>query len=132
MLKQDILTGLKNRGSIVNVTSLCQTAPMNDYTAYSASKGGVLGLSKCDAFDYGPDNIRVNCVAPGNTVTAMLIDAAGDEGLRYLASNTPLRKNATPEDIADGIVWLSSPRASFVTGTTLTIDGGYNLRTGPP
>ena len=132
MLKQDILPGLKNRGSIVNITSLCQTVPMNNYTAYSASKAGVLGLAKCDAFDFGPDNIRVNCVAPGNTVTPMLVEAAGDEGLKFLASQTPLRQNATPEDIADGIVWLSSPRASFITGTTLTIDGGYNLRTGPP
>jgi len=132
MLKQDILPGLQNRGSIVNITSLCQTVPMNNYTAYSASKGGVLGLTKCDAFDYGPDSIRVNCIAPGNTTTPMLIEAAGDEGLRYLASNTPLRRNATPEDIANAIVWLSSPRASFITGTTLTIDGGYNLRNGPP
>jgi NAD(P)-dependent dehydrogenase (short-subunit alcohol dehydrogenase family) len=132
MLTQEVIPGFSNRGSIINITSLCQTVQMNNYTAYSASKGGVLGLSKCDAFDFGPDNIRVNCIAPGNTTTPMLIEAAGEEGLRYLASNTPLRRNATPEDIANAIVWLSSPRASFITGITLTVDGGYNLRNGPP
>ena len=132
MLQQDILTELRCRGSIVNVTSLCQTTPMNGFTAYSASKGGVLGLSKCDALDYGKDQIRINCLAPGNTVTPMLSEAVGDEGLKLLAAATPLQRNAPPEDIADAIVWLSSPCASFVTGTTLTVDGGYNLCTGPP
>ena len=129
MLQQDILTGYNCRGSITNITSLCQTVPMNNYAAYSASKGGVLGLSKCDALDYGPDSIRINCVAPGNTTTPMLIEAAGDAGLKALAAATPLRRNATPEDIANAVVWLSSSKASFITGTTLTVDGGYNLRT---
>lgn len=132
MLKQNIPAALKSRGSIINVTSLCQTTPMNGFTAYSASKGSVLGLSKCDALDYGKDQIRVNCLAPGNTVTPMLYEAVGDEGLKALAAATPLVRNATPDDIANAIVWLSSPSASFVTGTTLTVDGGYNLCTGPP
>lgn len=102
---------------------------MNNYAAYSASKGGVLGLTRCDAFDYGPDGIRVNCVAPGNTTTAMLTEAVGEAGLKALAAATPLRRNASPKDIANAIVWLSGSKASFVTGTTLTVDGGFNLST---
>jgi NAD(P)-dependent dehydrogenase (short-subunit alcohol dehydrogenase family) len=129
MLKQDMLEGFDCRASIINISSLCQTVPMNNFTAYSASKAGVLGMSKCDAFDYGPDRIRVNCIAPGNTVTPMLREYAGAAGIQALADATPLRRNATPEDIANAIVWLSSSRASFITGTTLTVDGGYNLRT---
>lgn len=132
MLKQDVPSGLKNRGSIVNVTGLNQTAATNNSSAFAASKGGVLALTKCDAYDYGPDSIRVNCVAPGHSITESTKEAIGDDGLRVLAENTPLRRNATPEDVADAIVWLSSPKASFITGTTLTVDGGYNLRNGPP
>ncbi|CAK7216536.1 hypothetical protein SCUCBS95973_002837 [Sporothrix curviconia] len=124
ILKQDVPPGLKNRGSIVNVTSVCQTVLRNNYSAFAASKGGVLAITKCDAYDYGPDNIRVNCVATGITSTA---DDAG-----VFAEKTPLRRTGTPNDIADAIVWLSSPKASFITGTTLTVDGGYNLRNGPP
>jgi len=83
MLKQDILSDLRSRSSVVNVTSLCQTAPMNGFAPYSACKGGVFGLSKCDARDYG--KIQINCLTPGNTVTPMLCEAVGNEGLKMLA-----------------------------------------------
>jgi NAD(P)-dependent dehydrogenase (short-subunit alcohol dehydrogenase family) len=132
MLGQEVLPKFGARGSIINITSLSHTMPVNDYTAYSASKGGVLGLAKSDAYDYGPESIRVNCIAPGMTVTPMLVEAYGDEGLRQLASVTPLRRNATPDDVAHAITWLSGPRASFITGSTITVDGGFNLRNGPP
>lgn len=131
MLKQEPLPGYDCRGSIVNVTSLCATSSIPGLTAYSASKGGLLGISKTDALDYGPEKIRVNCVAPGNTITPMVYRAMGEEHMKMYAASTPLRRNAEPEDIANAIVWLSSPYAAYVTGISLPVDGGLNLNTGP-
>ncbi len=89
-------------------------------------------MTKTDALDYGPQNIRVNDVAPGNTLTPMVVRAMPENHLDLFASMTPLRRNAVPVDIANAVVWLSSPRAAFITGISLAVDGGMNLQTGPP
>lgn len=115
----------------MNVTSLCATIAIPGMSAYSASKGGILGLSKTDALDYGPDKIRINCIAPGTIETPMSLGAMGDAFIKQAAWVTPLRRKGEPEDIANAAAWLSSPQASFITGITLPIDGGLNLNTGP-
>lgn len=130
MLKQGTLDGYQCRGSIVNVTSLCAHSAIPFLTAYSATKAAILGISKTDALDYGPEGIRVNCVAPGNTETPMVYNAMGKEHMEANARLNPLRRNAQPEDIANAIVWLSSPRAGYVNGISLPVDGGQNLFTG--
>jgi NAD(P)-dependent dehydrogenase (short-subunit alcohol dehydrogenase family) len=132
MLKQKPLDDFQSRGSIVNVTSLCATVAMPGLTAYSASKAGALGLTKVDAFDYGPDQIRVNSVSPGGILTPMLKSTLGAENVKIYSAATPLRRMGKPEDVANAIVWLSSPRAQYITGINLPIDGGLNLATGPP
>jgi NAD(P)-dependent dehydrogenase (short-subunit alcohol dehydrogenase family) len=132
MLKQDILDGYQCRGSIVNVTSLAAKGVIPLLSIYSATKAAILAQSKTDALDYGPDLIRVNCVAPGNTETPMVTKAMGPEHLKANAAINPLRRNAQPEDIANAIVWLSSPYAGYVTGIQLPVDGGQNLFTGHP
>lgn len=75
--------------------------------------------------------IRVNTVCPGPTVTPLLRASQTDSFIQISAESTPLRRNAEPEDIANAIVWLSSKRASFITGVSLMIDGGRSLEVGP-
>lgn len=132
MSKQDLLEGYESRGSIVNVTSLCSTIAMPGLTAFSGTQGGILGLTKTDALDFGPQRIRVNCVAPGNVATSMLDSAMGEKDQKEFASRTPLRRLGESEDIANAVVWLSSPLAAYITGISLPVDGGFCLSTGPP
>ncbi|KAJ5532328.1 hypothetical protein N7494_008880 [Penicillium frequentans] len=131
MLKQSPLDGFESRGSIVNVASLCATIAMPGMTGYSATKGGALGLTRGDALDYGPHQIRVNCVAPGNIITPMLSGVMGEEHMAIMAGITPLRRLGRPDDIANAVVWLSSPMACYLTGVNLPVDGGLALSTGP-
>lgn len=130
MLKQDKLDGYQCRGSIVNVTSIASKAVIPLMSVYSASKSGLLAISRTDALDYGPEGIRVNCVAPGNTETPMLKQAMGQAHIDANARVVPLRRNGQPEDIANAIVWLSSPFAGWITGINLPVDGGQSLFTG--
>ena len=131
MLKQE--RGPKNgiRGSIVVVTSQLAEMTCNGMSAYSATKGGARGMCRSDALDYGPEGIRINTVGPGPTVTPLLLAAQDDSFIRLMEQITPLRRNALPDDIANAIVWLSSERASFVTGVSLMVDGGMGLEVGP-
>jgi NAD(P)-dependent dehydrogenase (short-subunit alcohol dehydrogenase family) len=99
--------------------------------AYSASKNGARGIGRGDALDYGPDGIRINMVAPGLTATPLLLASQDDTFINTMEAVTPLRRIAQPEDIANAIVWLSSERASFITGVSLIVDGGLGLETGP-
>jgi NAD(P)-dependent dehydrogenase (short-subunit alcohol dehydrogenase family) len=96
--------------------------------AYAASKGAVLALSRNAARALAPLGIAVNCVAPGATLTPMLHDAFADPAHRaQVDAQSLLKRSAEPHEIAEAIVWLLSPRASFVDGETLTVDGGLML-----
>ncbi|KAJ5633481.1 hypothetical protein N7490_009820 [Penicillium lividum] len=131
MLKQSPLQGFESRGSIVNVASLCATIAMPGLTGYSTTKGGILGLTRADALDYGAHHIRVNCVSPGNIITPMLSGVMGEEHMTNMAGITPLRRLGRPDDIANAVVWLSSPMACYLTGVNLPVDGGLALSNGP-
>jgi NAD(P)-dependent dehydrogenase (short-subunit alcohol dehydrogenase family) len=101
-----------------------QTYP--NYTAYAATKGGLLAFMRAAALDCAPDGIRVNCVIPGATDTPLLryhLRNCPEDEQRIL-SNIPLRRFATPEDIAKAVRFLASSDASYVTGTWLLVDGG--------
>ena len=93
---------------------------------YSASKAGVIGLTKALAKELAPSNIRVNCVAPGVIKTDML-SSFSDQDLEELKVETPLSRLGTPEDIAKAVYFLSSDDASFITGQVLSVDGGFIL-----
>ena len=111
-------------GAIVAVSSMWGVAGASGEVAYSASKAAVIGLVKALAKELAPSHIRVNCVAPGVTDTEM--NACYDEdAMEALAERTPLGRIADPREIAEAIYFLASEKASFITGQTLTADGGF-------
>ena len=114
------------KGSIVNTASVLSFFGGGLVPGYAASKGGIAKLTKSLAIAYAPDGIRVNAVAPGwieTPLTSPLRENA--ERNAAILARTPLARWGRPEDIAGGVLYLSSPLASFVTGTVLAIDGGY-------
>lgn len=111
-------------GCIINISSMWGITGASCEVHYSAAKAGVIGLTKSLAKELGPSGIRVNCVAPGVIKTNMLSSFTEDD-LKALADDTPLCRLGTPEDVAEAVVFLASEKASFITGQTLSVDGGF-------
>jgi NAD(P)-dependent dehydrogenase (short-subunit alcohol dehydrogenase family) len=116
-------------GSIINTASGWGLAGGAKAAVYCASKGAVVLLTKAMAIDHGPQKIRVNCICPGDTDTAMLRTEAqqlGEPGDNFLkeAAHRPLGRVGKPEEIAQAALYLASDASSFVTGTALVVDGG--------
>jgi NAD(P)-dependent dehydrogenase (short-subunit alcohol dehydrogenase family) len=117
-------------GVIVNTASVGAYAPIPNSCAYAASKAGLVGLTRSMARDLATKNIRVNCVCPGAVATPMLWDGASPEQVIIKSGKDhPLGRVASPEEIAQAILFLASDKSSFMTGTSLIIDGGYLSRT---
>ena len=109
-------------GSIVNISSIATRAvPL--LTGYGAAKAGLEAMSRTMAAEWGQYKIRVNAVAPGTVKTPR----AGQDDLNDAASKIPLQRRAEPEDVADATLFLLSDKASYITGQTLTVDGGATL-----
>jgi len=127
-MKYEIPQMLKTGGgSIVNTASGAGLVGVPMLSAYSASKHGVVGLTKTAALEFAQKNIRVNCVCPGliNTpMVARMIDSGGMNEQEFVAAE-PVKRMGRPEEIGEGVVWLLSDAASFVTGHSMSIDGGY-------
>jgi len=111
-------------GSIVNVSSIYSMVAASSSPAYQASKAAVEMLTRAAALEYGPERIRVNSVHPGLMDTKIL-EAVGAEKVAQRLLRTPLGRVAAPTEIAQGVLFLASEEASFVTGAALVIDGGY-------
>jgi len=112
-------------GAIVNMASAAGLVGFRGASAYSASKHGVIGLTKTAALEYARSKIRVNAVCPGFTDTPMvasMLKAAPE--LADSVRGNPLRRLGTPEETAEAVIWLCSDKASFITGQALAIDGG--------
>jgi NAD(P)-dependent dehydrogenase (short-subunit alcohol dehydrogenase family) len=116
-------------GAIVNTASGWGLVGGRNAVSYCASKGAVVNMTRAMALDHGEQNIRVNCICPGDTDTPMLRDearqlGASDEDFMTEAADRPLRRIGRPEDIAQAALYLASDAASFVTGAALVVDGG--------
>lgn len=112
-------------GNIVNIASIHGTvaAPMS--SAYTASKHGVVGLTKNIAAEYGQKNIRCNAVGPGYIATPLLDDNLDEETKAFIAGKASMNRLGTPEEIAELVVFLNSDKSSFTTGSYFIADGGY-------
>jgi len=116
-------------GAIINTGSGWSLKAGPNAAAYCAAKAGVLNLTRAMAIDYGPHNIRVNCVCPGDIDTPMLASecrqlAANTKQFRAEAANRPLQRIGTPDDVANAVLFLASPMSQWITGAGLVVDGG--------
>jgi len=116
-------------GSIINIGSGWGLKGGPQAAAYCAAKGGVVNLTRAMAIDHGKQNIRVNCVCPGDVDTPLLHEEAaqlGEDETEFLkkAADRPLKKIGQPEDIANAVLYLASDMSSWVTGSILVVDGG--------
>ncbi len=125
-LKKMIAQG---HGNIVNVASLAGLKASGKNIAYSGSKFAVVGMTKSAALEYGHKNIRVNAVCPGYTESALLnqLIGAAPQMKEKLLQFIPMRRFGKANEIAEAILWLGSDKSSFVTGQTITLDGGLSL-----
>lgn len=111
-------------GTIINVSSIWGAVAAAGVVAYNAAKGAVILMSKNAALTYAKDGIRVNAVSPG-FITSPLTDAQDADLNQWVIDQTPMKRAGKPEEIANGVAFLVSDEASYITGTTLAIDGGF-------
>ena len=114
-------------GNIVNLDSVVSIRPAFNNPAYSASKAGLLQLTKSLAMKWGRKGVRVNTVAPGMVPTKLTVNQSTPEHEAQFAKTCPVGRFGKPEDIAGAVVYLASPLASYVTGHQLVVDGGVTL-----
>lgn len=129
-LSRELHPALKeSKGAIINLGSLASFLALRETPAYTASKAALLGLTRALADKWAPDGIRVNMVAPGFIRTRMTeIQRTDAEYEKRLLKAIPARRWGEPEEVAEVILFLASPRAPYVTGQSLAIDGGMMLR----
>ncbi|HEX5054458.1 MAG TPA: SDR family oxidoreductase [Planctomycetota bacterium] len=128
-MKHEIPAMQKNGGgAIVNTSSVAGVIGMPGVAPYVASKHAVIGLTKNAALEYAKLGVRINAVAPAAIETPMLDRFTESVPREMLASMHPIGRLGKPEEIADAVVWLCSPQASFVTGQTIGVDGGFTAQ----
>ena len=130
VLSKLVIPGMveKHSGSIVNIGSTFGLMAREDSVAYSVSKAAIIHLTRSMAVDLKDCGIRVNCVCPGLTKTAMTARLFTEDASAMLQKNTDahtMRRYGRPEELAEAIAFLASERASFITGVALPVDGGY-------
>lgn len=116
----------RGRGAIVNLSSIQGHVVLPERTIYAASKAGVMQLTKGLANEWAKSGVRVNSISPGFVGTPMVMQVLDDPAwLQLIRSRTPMGRVASPEEIANLIVFLASDRASYITGADVSIDGGW-------
>ncbi|MEX2481889.1 MAG: SDR family oxidoreductase [Gammaproteobacteria bacterium] len=130
-MRREIREMLKTGGgAVVNTASVAGLVGWRGSATYSASKHGVIGLTKSAALEYARQGVRVNAVCPGVIDTPMGAPATQSQGAVHdtLLARHPIGRFGMPEEVAGAVVWLCSPASSFTTGLALTVDGGYVSR----
>lgn len=127
---QAVLPHFKQRsqGAIINIVSDLVERPSVPYHDYSTAKSALVGFSRNLAAELGPLGIRVNCVAPGLVYPTAASRATKEEVRDMITAQTPLRRIATPDDVAGPVLFLASDWSGFMTGQTLFVDGGLVMR----
>lgn len=115
-------------GCVVNVASVFGVIGAPNAFSYSATKGGVIALTRQLAHDYASEGIRANAVSPGFIDTEMLREDTHEGTVGYAQAETALERIGDPEDVANAVVYLASDAAGFVTGQNLVVDGGFMLK----
>jgi NAD(P)-dependent dehydrogenase (short-subunit alcohol dehydrogenase family) len=127
-LKYEIAQMLKQgSGRIVNTSSTYGQVGLANFSPYCASKHGVIGLTRSLALEYAKKGIRINAICPGPIDTNMPRRAISDPAVleAYISTSVPVGRMGTAQEVAQTVIWLCSDAASFITGTVLTVDGGY-------
>ena len=123
----------QHRGVIVNISSIMADLPGGTGAAYTAAKGAMLSLTYELAALLGPSGVRVVAVSPGNITTQLSRDFVNDRGeniseilVKDFEAHTPLQRSGHPDEVAAAVAWICSDEAAYITGTNLTIDGGFS------
>jgi NAD(P)-dependent dehydrogenase (short-subunit alcohol dehydrogenase family) len=121
---------IKNNGNIINISSVHGLLMSKGALIYEAGKSAVIGMTKQMACDFGPLGVRVNAICPGHIVTEKMEIRWKEmpSGLKFFEEQYPVRRTGVPEDIANGVAFLCSDEASFITGHSLVIDGGLSIQ----
>ena len=112
-------------GRIVNITSVFSVVSREGRSAYSASKFGLFGLTRALALEVAKENVLVNCLAPGFVDTELTCSVLGEKGIAEIKSKIPMRRLATPEEIAKVVVFLAGEENTYMTGQNIVVDGGF-------
>ena len=115
----------RKTGTIINMASALSITTYPGSGLYTASKHAVGGITKSAAVEYGPAGIRINAICPGFVSTPLLRSAVTPDVIEQMAMVHPMNRLGTPEEIADAVLYLASDAASFITGTLLSVDGGW-------
>jgi NAD(P)-dependent dehydrogenase (short-subunit alcohol dehydrogenase family) len=126
VLTTGLVRGMIERGggNVVNISTIAAAIAMPYMATYGAQKAAIESFTRSWAAEWGPNNIRVNAVAPGNVTSDNVVDFIGNDQFAAWSEINPLKRNATPEELAEVIVFVASERASFVTGQVIVADGG--------
>lgn len=128
---QAMLRAMRDGGSLIQISSATATIMLEDHAAYMGTKAGTEHVIRCIANEFGDRGIRVNCVAPGFTITPMTARAGRNPAIiGAFAKEYPLGRVGTSEDVAEAVAWLCSD-ACFMTGQVLQVNGGLTLRRNP-
>ncbi|MEX5636344.1 SDR family oxidoreductase [Parafrankia sp. FMc2] len=126
------LVSRQRRGSIVNISSIHAGLSEPSAVSYTAAKGALEAASRTMASEWAPHGIRVNCVRPGAIRTPMSEPTYSEVVLRDLSARIPMARVGTVDEVASAVSFLISPDSSYITGSVLTVDGGFSSHGGLP